>query len=275
MGGYDINNLLPNKAYFRLNKITPQGEQQVFGSGWFLDIPNNGTYKWYYVTSNAFDVNEGDQFVVKAQVGYNASGSGAGYRSIKINAGSSITFNQTTPPGVEVNGVNAVYAPYWSDVSHYPDQNFSRLKPSFPLRKLMRSGYVQNLDPLSSFFRFSPCTIPISDISKGDLIRFEYEKNQVYRVINGDIGSGSFNIDITPCLIPSGSVTCSIELNHFNIYRIVNNGSYIILDVPRTDPNSQTGTFTSGILQPEFSSEDLVNDYNKIVTTLTEKETIN
>ena len=206
-----------------------------------------------------------------AQLGYNASGSGAAYKPIVIGPGTSITFDQKTPPGTEVLGYNAVYSPYWSSVSHTPEENYSSLIFNHKLREIMQStDFAQKIDPLSSLLNFSPMVTPINRIAKGDFIRFEYDRDQVYRIIGANIDSGSYKIDVTPCLIPSSSVTCSMKLNHFTIYRLDNDGRYIILDIPR----DSDGTAYSGIMQAQYSSKELLTKYEKIITNLTEREII-
>jgi hypothetical protein len=279
LGGYNNisypdqpNYLKPNSIYFRLNKINSSGEHQIFGSGWIHDVPTDGTYKWYWVHSQGFTVNTSDNFVVTAYLAYNASGSNTQHMPIIMNAGSQISFIQERPPGTPVPGVNVAYSPFWDFVSHNPDGEYSTLRFSRDLRKIIKNtNYIQQVDPLSTtIMNFSPCSIPINQIAKGDLIRFEYAKNQIYRVINANIGSGSFDIDITPCLIPSSSVTCSIELNHFNIYRIENDGRYVILNVPK----DTAGSAHSGVIQAQYSSTELLKNYDKIITDLTTREII-
>jgi hypothetical protein len=51
---------------------------------------------------------------------------------------------------------------------------------------------------------------------------------------------------------------------------VINDGVYVTLDVRKDAP----GGAYSGILQPEFVSQELVDKYDKIIQTLTEKELI-
>jgi len=224
--------------------------------------------------------------------------------------GNLIKVTQDVPPNSlgesipdTIVGVNTVYAPYfigsYNITSSYSgsgivNQNASHtlLVLSAPLSSVFRNNPIQTINTASQSgidgMNFSKCTIPFGNTQPGDFIRFVYNKYNV-RIISdvgywSDFTSGSaleslygdqyIVWKITPPIgtTPTGSI---MNLNHFNMYRIVNNGNYIILDVPRTDTNFQTGTFTSGILQPEFSSEELINNFNEIITTLTEKETIN
>jgi hypothetical protein len=217
---------------------------------------------------------------------------------------------QETPPNTlgsstpdPIVGINTAYAPYFTGsyniTSSYSgsgiineNASYTLLVLSSQLSSIFRYNPIQNINTASQSgidgMSFSKCTIPFGSTQPGDFIRFEYNKNNVRLITDvgywSDFTSGSaleslygdeyivWKISPPIGTTPTGSL---MNLNHFNMYRIVNNGNYIILDVPRTDPNSQTGTFTSGILQPEFSSEELINNFNEIITTLTEKETIN
>ena len=111
----------------------------------------------------------------------------------------------------------------------------------------------------------------------GDYIRLEYNKNKVYKICevftDTDISSGGGSGDGTQRLyfriFPEAPY--STQTNHFVLYRIVNDGSSIILDVKRDVPG---GTYT-GILQPEYVSQELIENYDKIIQNLTEREIIN
>ena len=69
------------------------------------------------------------------------------------------------------------------------------------------------------------------------------------------------------CLKLDGTVPAGTQLNHFILYRVVNDGSSIILDVNKIIPGE---TFT-GIIQPEYVNSDISNNYNEIIKNLTEK----
>jgi hypothetical protein len=278
---------------------------RTFTSDWYQDYLENDIFEVEIVMTqygSYEDLAIGGPFIFASDEGNGASGN-------------FIRIEQETPPNATggdfpdvIIGKNTAYAPYFTGsynvTSSYsasgivnPNASYTLLVLSQQLSSVFKYNALQTINTASQSgvdgMNFSKCTIPFGNVQPGDYIRFEYNKNNVFRIVGvdfwsnfttGSTGFGSLNPTlwgdqyivwkISPPLGTSPKGT-AMQLNHFNIYRIVNNGSYIILDVPRTDPNSQTGTFTSGILQPEFSSEDLVNDYNKIITTLTEKETIN
>jgi hypothetical protein len=217
--------------------------------------------------------------------------------------GNFVIIEQETPPNSQgadlpdaIPGYNTAYAPYfvtcYNITSSYsssgvvnPNASYSLLVLTPQFSSIFRSNQTQTINSASQSgidgMNFNKCTIPLGQTQAGDFIRFEYNKNNVrlitgvdywYNFVSGSTLYGDEYIvwKISPPLgtTPTGSV---MTLNHFNMYRMVNNGNYIILDVPRTDK----GVFSSGILQPEYSSDELINNYNKIITTLTEKETIN
>jgi hypothetical protein len=62
--------------------------------------------------------------------------------------------------------------------------------------------------------------------------------------------------------IPTGSF-----LDHFVLYRIINDGTYIVLDVDKT----QAGNSFTGIIQPQYVSQTLKTNYNDIIQNLTSK----
>lgn len=273
---------------------------RTFTSDWYQDYQVDDLFEVRIVITQYgpyIDLAIGGPYIFASDEGNGASGN-------------FIRIEQETPPNSSGNeypdvivGTNTAYAPYFTNsyniTSSYsasgiinPNASHTLLVLTPQLSSVFRTNPIQTINTSSQSgidgMNFNKCTIPFGNTRPGDYIRFEYNKNNVYRIV--DVGfwsnftSGSslaslYGDEVVVWKIappigstPTGSV---MNLNHFNMYRIVNNGNYIILDVPRTDPNSQTGTYTSGILQPEFSSEDLVNNYNKIITTLTEKETIN
>ena len=76
---------------------------------------------------------------------------------------------------------------------------------------------------------------------------------------------------VTPNIGTIEGANLGITKGHFVIYRVINDGTYVTLDVKKDAPG---GAYT-GILQPEFISNELINKYDKIITDLTSKEVIN
>jgi hypothetical protein len=183
---------------------------------------------------------------------------------------------QLYPPGeFNVNGDNIATSSYWSQGSNeyvgLEAINYNlttTITASQTLTELWNKGRKQTLPTASAEIGFSPIGLPFSQElnspAPGDWIRFEYNKD--YRLFNitevGTTTAGSLYLKLYPAFT-SGS----IQLNHFVMYRILNDGTYVILDIEK--PVSGSG-FT-GIIQPEYISQDLKDNYNNIIQDLTSK----
>lgn len=189
-----------------------------------------------------------------------------------------------------VEGVNAIYSPFFTaslnivnsdpSSSGYTEFNsYSYLILSPSASNVFSSDLIQNLDSASLEMGFSPIKIPFGDVKPGDWIRFEYDKTRTFNIIGvgayQDFVSGSTDypglvtFKISPN-IGKSNLAPGAQINHFVIYRIINDGTYVILDVNKDVP----GGAYSGIIQPEYVSKQLTDNYDKIIQTLTEKEII-
>lgn len=200
-----------------------------------------------------------------------------------------------------VEGVNAAYSPYFVVMTNFlrkvvvdgdneyfeeakSPYNYSFLCMSETMTSLYNSGLTQNLDSSSAAMGFSEIKIPFSDIRPGDFIRFEYDKNKIFTIteiiedfkpiITLDDRYTAIkvtpNIGFEPIVFEGDIEDFMVKVNHFVIYRVLNDGVHVTLDVKKDAP----GGAYSGILQPEFVSKELVEKYDKIIQNLTEKEII-
>jgi hypothetical protein len=203
----------------------------------------------------------------------------------------------TTESVTEILGVNAIYAPYFTASLNfsssfsgsnilYPNGSYSLLVLNPTASSVFELNPLQFLPTASSggedgVMNYSPITIPFGSIQPGDYIRFGYNENNVYRIIGvgpfNNFLSGSYEeysdlitFKLFPALskVPTGS--SNLPINHFNIYRILNDGTYIVLKIKKDVP----GGPYSGIIQPQYISQELVNNYNQIITNLTDREII-
>ena len=128
---------------------------------------------------------------------------------------------------------------------------------------------------------YSPIIIPFGNTQPGDYIRFGHTEDNVYRIL--DVGpftnfvSGSYvqysdltTFKVFPPLGKGATGFGIVPINHFNMYRIVNDGTYVVLKIKKDVP----GGPYSGILQPQYISDQLVDNYNQIITNLTDREII-
>lgn len=142
------------------------------------------------------------------------------------------------------------------------------LTASLNFTSFINNNYVQILPTSSREFGYQQSTYPCN-IQPGDFIRCEFNIDQVatiVEVIPVNETPSRLCLRIFPPVIPDGAT-----INHFTIYRVINDGSNIILDVP----TPTRGNSFSGVIQPEFVSKELVDNYDKIIIDLTEREIIN
>jgi hypothetical protein len=187
--------------------------------------------------------------------------SNTNYR-IATRAGSNFVLTQEYGASARnVTGSNAI--PYWRTGSN---TGATILTASLGLTSVYNIGYKQSSSTQITNFGFPIINTTFDGIQIGDKIRFEYVEDKKYSVSeiipNGPSGSLCLKLDNT---VPAGT-----QLNHFILYRVVNDGSSIVLDVNKTIPGEE---FT-GIIQPQYISSDVSNNYNEIIKSLTEKNLI-
>ena len=178
---------------------------------------------------------------------------------IAIRAGSNFSLTQEyASSATDITSSGAT--PYWRTGS---SSNPTILTASLGLTSVYNIGYKQSTPVSSSTFGFPTINTTFDNLQIGDKIRFEYLEEKKYSISeiipNGPSGS--------LCLKLDGSIPTGTQLNHFILYRVVNDGSSIILDVNKTI----TGEEFTGIIQPQYISSDVSNNYNEIIKDLTEK----
>jgi hypothetical protein len=148
---------------------------------------------------------------------------------------------------------------YWTVGEYLTGNNVSVLTSSVDLFNWYGGQYIQDAPQSVYDFNFSQITLPWST-QVGDYIRIEYNPNKVFNITNVEVTDRVY-LTVTPP-IPSGSV-----LNHFVLYRCVNDGTYVVLDIKK----QQAGNSFTGIIQPQYISQTLKNNYNTIIQDLTSK----
>jgi hypothetical protein len=290
-------------------KVYKNGE--VIAQSGLLAIPNvlNNPGYLNYISEWIEDWDEDDIFEVrifcpKSFVSYSpndptpynqaygpfiASGPGIG--------GNRVTVEQQTPAGtpeyVEAfPGINCIYSSYFTASLNfysrfsgsniiYPNGSYSLLVLDPTASSVFERNILQDLSPDSAEMGYSPITIPFGSTQPGDYIRFGHNEDNVFRIL--DVGpfqnflSGSYpeytdlaTFKVFPTLGKAATGFGQVPFNHFNIYRIVNDGTYVVLKVKKDVP----GGPYSGLLQPQYISDQLVDNYNQIITDLTDREII-
>jgi len=201
----------------------------------------------------------------KLRVRYRFANGGSSAYNVKIfgvSSGTNTYFKSLQSyPSVtgEINGVNIATSSFWSVGTYLTGSEITMLTASTALTSLYQAGVIQSASTAITSFGFSIPTLPVSDIAVGDYIRFEYNKNYVHNITEvTNTVDGNLALKVVPPVI-SGSI-----LDHFVLYRIVNDGTYVILDVKK----NSAGSF-SGILQPEYISQELKDKYSDIIQKLT------
>jgi hypothetical protein len=181
---------------------------------------------------------------------------------IATRAGSSFSLTQEYS-ATRTNVTSSTATPYWRTGSN---SNPTVLTASSGLTSVYNIGYKQFTPPSSSEFGFPTINTEFNDLRVGDKIRFEFLEEQKYSISEIIPNGPSGNL----CLKLDGSIPTNTQLNHFILYRVVNDGSSIILDVNKTI----LGEEFTGILQPQYVSSEVSNNYNQIIQSLTEKSLI-
>ena len=92
-------------------------------------------------------------------------------------------------------------------------------------------------------------------------MRFEFSKSKTYQ-IRKVISSGNvIKLEL------DGKIDDGTVLDNFVIYRIVEDGQYIILDVEKNNEAGVDQLFT-GLITPEFQSSDLAEKSNTLIFDL-------
>ena len=159
------------------------------------------------------------------------------------------------------SNVATASAGYWTIGDYLTGSNVSVLTSSLGLSKWYSPNFIQDTPSASLAFGFSDITLPFQ-VQPGDYIRFEYNKNKVYNITNVKT-SNKLYLTVYPS-IPTGSV-----LDHFCLYRIINDGTYVILDVRKNQSIS-----LNGFLLPQYVSSNITNNLDKITSDLRSKNLI-
>jgi hypothetical protein len=258
-GFYGLEVAPPNNAYGSIGDLI---EVEMFTPP--LDVQIGDKYKVYVNSSRNYDM-------------YGLAGDTNTY------FGATMTYN----PNLEAT------SSYWRVGTYHPasSNTLTVLTASNQLTQVYNNAttYYQNvytsitngdvLEYSSSIldWGFNKPTIPFSANADkggplpGDYIRFEYNPNQVYNIKK--IGTVT-----NPSSIYFGNLTLSVfppvpataNLNHFNIYRIINDGTYVILNVPKPEE----GNSFTGLLYPQFLSDKLSASSSIIVQDLIAKGVI-
>jgi hypothetical protein len=171
------------------------------------------------------------------------------------------------------NGVSGTTASYWTvDTSNYePSPNISVLTSSQYLYNLYAPDIIQTTPTASVEIGYPSISTPFYPILLGDKIKFGLDETDVHTIVGINAGEIPSPVPYAAlCLTITPPIDSSTPLNNFTLYRIVNDGTSVILQVKK----DISGSAYAGVVQPQFISKELVDNYDKIITDLTEREII-
>jgi hypothetical protein len=165
-----------------------------------------------------------------------------------------------------VNGINIATAPYWY-IGEFPDENgdttaiytqTSVITASLGMAQLYRENIIYKLHPSCAAYGYSRPWQTYYQLFPGDKIIFQNDKfntHTITEVITNGIstpeGSASFGLRLSPG-VPTGSI-----LDNFCIYRIIDNGTYIVLNQPKPDVSGSL----QGFLRPKHIIQEITDSF--------------
>lgn len=179
-----------------------------------------------------------------------------------------------------IDGATGTFANFFT-IGEYPDQNgdsnaiytsTSVITASQGLTNMYREGTVQTLPSSVLTYNYMQPWQPFYPLLPGDRIIFGNNKNNVHTIteiipsITASNGSASFGLRVVPG-IPTGSI-----VNNFCIYRILNNGSQIMIDQEK--PTGTGALSFRGFIRPKYISQELETKFVDIINKLEADGTI-
>ena len=242
-----VNLIAPNQP------VPPNGLQQY--------ITNYAGTSTHYmgVKSNPRQFNNGDLVRFKL---YFSQTPGYGYFSLAFYGGSNNLWSSIKVVS-NYSGELQTTSSYWDGATWPTDGTPQYLTASLGLTNFINNDMVQLTPTASLSMSFSPIILP-ANIQPGDNIRFEYDIDQVAKIYEiGSLGDGRATFKILPA-IPTGS-----KLDHFVVYRVVDDGNYVTLNVKKEYPGQITG-----FLKPKYMSKSLTDKLPDIISNLKKDGTI-
>ena len=272
--GYPGN--LPVTVAIRKNNQIIGGQSQIFNFSTNYQQNTRTIEKTFNISTTFSEFEDGDEITATMTIlnipsGFLFDGS---KMSLFVP---SVTFFSTP----EYNpGPRVVSSPYWT-IGEYltGSNNSSILTSSATLYSVYSPTFKQDLassiitpedfsifETIRDDFEFNLSSFPSNtpfQLQTGDKIRFEYNPDNLHTITNINEGS-SLYLTVTPP-VPTGSM-----LDHFIIYRLINDGMYINLKV---DTALESNVYT-GIIQPKFVSKELTDSYDSTIAKLSQQDLI-
>lgn len=151
-----------------------------------------------------------------------------------------------------------VTSSYWDGATYPIDGKTPQyLTASIALSNFLSNDFLQLTPTASLSMSFSPI-IYSSNIQPGDYIRFEYDPSKQSKIYDiTSLSDGRKIFKILPA-VPTGS-----KLDHFVIWRAIDDGNYITLNVEKP-----TAGQIAGWLKPKYMSQEMSDNFSDIVNKL-------
>jgi hypothetical protein len=258
-----------NSFRFRILKNGDTNNVFFTSQAWSVD----NTTGWYATAwTDWFDTNQNDYFTVQYKVG--TGGTGFQIQMIGTQGGASgttFTVEQETPSTTGfINGITGTTSSYWTIGEYLTGNNTTVLTGSQFLTNIyLANQAIQSTPTASLSFGFSNIITPFFPIQVGDWIRFQYDENRLHCITKVDVGIQNNNTGSALFLTVVPPVATSSILDHFVLYRIINDGTYVVLDVPKSQSID-----LKGFLLPQYVSSTVNSNLDKITEDLKNKNLI-
>ena len=229
----DVHKNINSKRKYKYKWGSLKISQEVPPGQGFINGQTGVTASYGYVGDNGF--------VTASYYDYTSS-YWVGYNNIENESSS---FSYITASSALTNFYGGEYIQINPGVEEYNlfNANGSVPTPLFP------NNNPENRKNTWDKFGFNPIRLPFIPLV-GDFIRFEYSKQNTFQIIGINSLGGTLKLKL------DGVISESTVLDNFVIYRIVENGQYIILDVKKNDEAGVNQAF-SGIITAQYRSENL------------------
>ena len=195
----------------------------------------------------------GDNGFVTASFYNYTSSYWVGYNNIENESSS---FSYITASSALTNFYGGEYTQISPGVESYNlfNANGSVPTPLFP------NNNTNNNKKTWDLFGFNPIRLPFIPLV-GDFIRFEYSKQNTFQIIGINSLGGTLKLKL------DGVISESTVLDNFVIYRIVEDGQYIILNTKKNDEAGVDQAF-SGLITAQYRSENLEDRADRLIYDL-------
>lgn len=252
---------------FRFRIIKNEDFNNIFfESDWFPVPYDNSVSSLKQAVTSWFNANQNDRFLIQYKY---SNTSEAQYNIFSGNNTYFMVEQETAPLNDFITGVNVVTSSYWT-IGDYSGAT-TVLTASEDLFNIYQQQNTYQIPPTESLqFGFSPISTPFYPILPGDYIRFEYLPDAVYNITNVTTIPENSNQSASLFLTTVPPITSGSNLDNFILYRVINDGTYVVLDVNKPI----AGNSFTGIIQPEYMSQESINNYSDIIQDLTQRGVI-